>query len=134
MLQDHGVQHVENGKTNHTIRMLQSHAPRLSALPIVADHVHAMLAELVNNGDRVRSELRHFVSGNSGRLAAGVVAALVGSDHAKACIRERSYLILPAIPELGKTMEQDNHRPFLSAGSHGVQANVTIGEPRFFKS
>jgi hypothetical protein len=75
-----------------------------------------------------------LVSGNSGRLAGGVVAALVGSDHAKACIRERSYVIVPAIPELGKTMEQDNHRPFLRTGSHGVQANVTIGEPRFFKS
>ena len=102
--------------------------------PIVADHVHAIFAELVNNGDHVRSELRHFVSGNSGRLAAGVVASLVGSDHAKACIRERSYLIVPAIPELGKPMQQDDHRPVLSTGSHGVQPNVTIGEPRFFKS
>ena len=31
-------------------------------------------------------------------------------------------------------MQQDNHWPVLRTGSHGVQPNVTISEPRFFKS
>ncbi len=100
----------------------------------MSDQVHAICAELINNGDYVRSELRHCVSRSSERLAAGVVAALVGSDHAKACLRERTYLLVPAIPELGKTMEQDNHRPVLRAGRHRVQANNAIPEPWLFKS
>jgi hypothetical protein len=57
VLQDRRVRHVENGKANHAIRMLHSHAPRYQRSPIVADHVHAIFAELVNNGDHVRSEL-----------------------------------------------------------------------------
>jgi hypothetical protein len=30
-------------------------------------------------------------------------------------------------------MQQNDYRPVVRTGSHGVQANVTIGEPRFFK-
>jgi hypothetical protein len=133
-LQDYRVRHIENGKTNHAIRMLDGHAPRDHRSPIVPDQIHAIFADLVENGDHVRSELRHFVSRNSARLAADVVAALIGSNHTKACIGERTYLILPAVPELGKTMEQDDYRAVLRASSHGVQPNVTIGEPQFFKA
>ena len=68
------------------------------------------------------------------RLAALIIAALVGSDHAKACTRERAYLLVPAIPELRKAVQQDHHRAVLRTRSHGVQSNVTMVEPLFFKS
>ena len=101
----------------------------------MADHVtRQIVTELVNNGDHIRSEVRHFVCRYASRLAARVIAALVGSDHAKARARERAYLLAPAIPELRKAVQQDHHRAVLRTRSHRVQSNVTMGEPLFFKS
>ena len=59
----------------------------------------------------------------------------VGQERSReACTRERAYLLVPAIPELRKAVQQDHHRAVLRTRSHGVQSNVTMVEPLFFKS
>ena len=90
--------------------MEEGDAPRDGGAPIVASEEDFLRAELIGDGENVGSEFgERVVSGATG-LAAGVVAALVGDDDAKAGGGERLDLLVPGIPEFGEAMEQDDRR------------------------
>src|SRR4029077_16512813 len=52
------------------------------------------------------------------------VAPLVGGKDAEPGLGERTDLMPPAVPELRKSMEQDQERPVLRPGLDGVQMDA----------
>ena len=69
------------------VRILQGHGPCDRGSPVVARETEALAAKLVGNGEDIASQQRYRVVADRRRLAAKVLAALVGSDDLEACGR-----------------------------------------------
>lgn len=67
-----------------------------------------MRGELIGDGEDVGSELGERMGGYAARLAALIVAALVGNDDAEAGGGERFDLLVPGIPEFREAVEEDD--------------------------
>ena len=89
------------------LRVPHRRIPRHSGSPIVSGEEDLFAPDLIGNGNHILRNFSEPVIAHFGRLAALVVAALIGHDDAKSCVRERPDLLTPAIPELRKTMEQN---------------------------
>ena len=61
----------------------------------------------VGQGEDVVSDAIELVGADALRLAAEVLAALVGSDAVQACLGERIDLVTPVEPELREAVQQD---------------------------
>ena len=59
-------------------------------------------------------------------LGAGVVAALVGDDDAKASGSEWVDLLMPGIPKLGKAVKKDDDRTGGWTSGNSVKFDVTV--------
>jgi hypothetical protein len=65
----------------------------------------------VDQPTHVRREQTQVVRGNPGRRVAQVVPPLIGNYDAVARLGEGRNLVAPAVPELGKTVEEYHKRP-----------------------
>jgi len=79
------------------------------------------LAELVGDGEDVGSEFGERVGRGAARLAAFVVAALIGNDDAEAGGGERLDLSVPGIPKFREPVEKDYYGAVWGAGGDGVE-------------
>src|SRR5580698_7954308 len=85
-----------------------------------------LFAELVGNGEDVGSEFGERVRSCAARLAAFVVAALVGNDNAEAARGERVDLLVPGIPGFWEAVQEDDDRTVRRAGDDGVEFDRTV--------
>ena len=118
---DARVRDVEDGELGDALRMEESDAPRDSGAPIVAGEEDPLLSELVSDREDVGSEFGELVGRGAARLAAFVVAALIGNDDAEAGGGERLDLSVPGIPKFGETVEKDDDGAVCGAAGDGVE-------------
>jgi len=79
------------------------------------------LAELVGDREDVGNEFGERVGHSAARLAAFVVAALIGNDDAEAGGGERLDLFVPRIPKFREAVEKDDGGAVWGAGGDGVK-------------
>ena len=133
-MRNHGrVRHIENREAGHSVWMQQRHTPGDNRSPIVAGDMHPVLAELVDDGDHVGDELRHSISAHLRGFAAGVVSALIESDHAKTGCGQGTNLLTPSVPELREPMQQDDDRAVTRTGCDSVQFDARVGKPQLLE-
>jgi hypothetical protein len=104
-----------------------SRGPGDEATPIVSDKRKALNLERIRQRLDVADQLVEPVGGNSVRLVARIVAALVGNDDAKPGCRERTDLVYPSLPEIRKAVQQDDVRTIARTGLHDVQPHAVGG-------
>jgi hypothetical protein len=76
-------------------------------------------------GERVR--------GDAAGLAAGVVAALIGHDDAKARRSERFDLLVPGIPKFRETVEEKNDGSVPRASGDGMEFDGAVVKTQVFQ-
>ena len=91
-----------------------------------------LLAELSANSDDVGDKFIQSVGGHAAGLAAEVVAALVGHDHAKTRSGQRLDLSVPSVPKFREAVEQNYNLAVSWTGSHCVQADIATFEGKVF--
>src|SRR5260370_39918795 len=123
---------VEDGEVSDALRMQQSSAPGDGGAPIMSREKDFFLAELVGDGDDVGDEFGERVRRSAGWLAAQVIAALVGDDHAKSGGGQWLDLFVPRIPEFRKAVEKDHDRAGFGAGGDGVEGHSTQSKREVF--
>jgi hypothetical protein len=89
----------------------------------MAGEEKALGFELIGNRYYIGDEVRHCVGAEGYRFAAQIVAALIGHDHAKPGLSERSDLLVPRIPKLREAMQQDQQRTTPRTGSDSVNTH-----------
>src|SRR5215210_3886288 len=119
-----GMGDVEQDQPLEPVRVLDAQPPADDSPPVVPPHAGFLLSQSVDQAHGIERQPVQVVVGDPPRLAAQVVAPLVGGQHVEAGGGERPDLVPPAIPELGKAMEQDEQRPAFRSGFHGVQADA----------
>jgi hypothetical protein len=82
-----GIQYSEAA---HAVLMPHGASPRYDSAPIVAREHKLLAFQTVRDPEDIADKIRHRISLPALRLAALVVAALVGNDNAKARARERA--------------------------------------------
>ena len=64
----------------------------------------SFMPEAAGDAKHVAHKTRHLIGAPTLRLAALIIAALIGNGDAKTGFRERSDLGSPAVPKFGKSM------------------------------
>jgi hypothetical protein len=64
----------------------------------VTDHDRALLAERIHQSDDIANQVQHVVGLDSFGLVSLAKAALIWSDYAKTCCRQRQELMPPRVP------------------------------------
>ena len=89
--------------------------------PVVPDKKNLLAAIGIDEPDNIFGQLIYFVGGNTLRLIAQVITALVGSDNQVALFGKVIDLLAPGIPEFRKPMEEEDHRAVLRPCLHHMQ-------------
>jgi len=81
-------------------------------------------AQLVCEGDDIGREFWNGVRSDAARLAAQIVATLIGNDDAESCGSQRLDLRTPSVPEFRKAVEKHNDETVFRTSGHGVQTQI----------
>lgn len=119
---------VQNNEAAHYSGMMASDCPGDGRSPIVADKVQRLAAEVLVERDNIGDEFVERIVLNACRFVALIVAATVGCDNVIASCGERTDLVAPSVPELGKAVKKDNLGAVCGAGFHGMQLNRSVPE------
>jgi hypothetical protein len=106
-----GVRAVEDREPLDRLAVVHRGRPGDGASPVVAGEEGPLGAALGYQLADVARQRLDAVGGDAGRLRGEVVAAHVGRDHAEAGLGQGRDLVVPAVPELGKAVQQDDQRP-----------------------
>src|ERR1700732_3772649 len=122
------VRDVEQRQAVEAPREVDAHPPGDGASPVVAGEAGALAAGVVDQPDHVSGQPIEAVGGDAARLVAQVVAALVGDQDAVSRRGEGLDVAVPAIPELGKPVQQDEQPALRRTGLDGVKADAVGGD------
>src|SRR6185295_1397130 len=119
---------VEQRQPLQALRMLDSEPPADETSPVVRYDAGLAGSGLVDQAPDVQGQGVEVVGRDAPRLVARVVAALVRHHHMKAGGGERLDLLAPAVPELGKAVEQEEERSAFRPGLDDVETDAVGGD------
>jgi hypothetical protein len=128
MLQDAGAgdRHRMAGRQRHEAFDARGHhrcqLPADQAAPVVADQVHLVDLQGVQQAEHVGPDLVQRVVEDVRRGVGAAVAAQVGRDDAETGAGQHRHLLAPDDVGVGKTVQQQDHRPLPGRG--GVDADA----------
>ena len=119
MLRHHlAVGHIEDHQLFQPLGVRPGHPPGHGGAPIVPDQDHLFVTQGIDQPDDIgRQECLTRYERDPGWLFAQVVAALVRGDHPVTGRGKERDLVAPAVPELGKAVQEEDGRPGGRAGS-----------------
>jgi hypothetical protein len=125
---DAWVRDVKDGELSDAVWVQECNAPSDGRAPIVAGEENAVLAKLIGDGEDIGDEMWNGVGGCAPRLAAFVVATLIGNYDSETGNCEGLDLIAPGIPEFGEAVQEDDDWTIGWACGDGVEVDSPVVE------
>lgn len=115
---------VQDHQFFHPLRKQMSRAPCNGSAQVVSDDRGPGGAARIHQRCNIAGKLIDVVCHQFGRLVAEVVSALIRSDDTIAFLCKEVNLFFPGLPEIRKTVKQNDRRPVLGTGFSHVQRNA----------
>lgn len=115
---------VEDGKFFYPPMIAVSEPPRCNTAPIVTDDVHLPAAQRFYESEDVSGDEFDAIRGDARRLGGEIVASLIGNNYAESPLSKEVNLLAPAVPELRKSVKEDEELPIGRPGLNGVEGDA----------
>jgi hypothetical protein len=119
------VRRIEDHQAVDPVPELAGYSPGHDASPVVPDQNEPAHVQGVGEPGDVFCKHFRAIGPYALRLVAQIVAAHIGRDHTETGGGQRTDLVSPCPPELGKAVEQENRGSAFIARFHDVQPHVS---------
>jgi hypothetical protein len=106
------------------VGIFEQDLPADGRTPVVGEKAGVVVAERIEQSNRIGREFCQPIRIESLGLVAEVVAALVRDDDPVAVLDQCRNLMAPAVPELGKAVETDHRVARRRTGGHDVEVHA----------